>query len=280
MHLVHGLVDDLAAALHQLVYHVADGLLVARNRAGGDDDEVAGADLHLAVVGERHPGQGAHWLALAARRDQHDLLLRVAADLVDVDQRALRDVQIAHLGPDGHHVDHAAAGKRHLAPILDRAVDNLLDAAHVRSERRDDDAVLFRELEQAVEGIVHLALGLRVAGALRVGGVAEHGEHALLAQLGKAGEVDHLAHRGGAVDFEVPGMHDGPRRGMDGQRHRVRDGVVDMNEFHVHAAEADMVARPHHHGPHLVLQPVLLELAVDQGEREPRAVNREVEPLE
>ena len=69
MYVVHALVDHLAAALEQLVDDVADGLFIAGDRVGGDDDEVALADHHLAVIGIRHARQSAHRLALAAGGD-------------------------------------------------------------------------------------------------------------------------------------------------------------------------------------------------------------------
>ena len=46
MHFVHRLINNLAAALKQLVYNVADGFFVAKgNRPGRNDDKVARAHL-------------------------------------------------------------------------------------------------------------------------------------------------------------------------------------------------------------------------------------------
>ena len=119
-------------------------------------------------------------------------------------------------------------------------------------------------------------LGLGVAGALGVGGIRQQGQHALLAQLGKAAQVDHGALGRGHVNFKVAGVDNGPRRAVDGQGHGVGDGVVHVDELHVHAAQLDMAAR---RGDMEVrrAQVVLLQLALDKADGQGGAVHRHVE---
>ena len=54
VHVVHLLINDLRAQLHQLVDDAVDKLLVARDGARRDDDKVVWRDLDLTVLAHRH----------------------------------------------------------------------------------------------------------------------------------------------------------------------------------------------------------------------------------
>ena len=69
-------VEDVRAGLEQVVDRPGDVLLVARDRAGADDDGVARLDLDEAVVAVGHPGQAGHRLALGAGRGDDELAVR------------------------------------------------------------------------------------------------------------------------------------------------------------------------------------------------------------
>ena len=109
--------------------------------------------------------------------------------------------------------------------------------------------------------------------ALHVGGFAKQGKHALLAEGGKAGQVDGLAVDGGKVHLKVAGHDDGAGGTGDGERYRSGDGVVDVNKTYLEAAQRDFVS-----GPDDVKRnagdAVLLKLQIHQRERELGAVKR------
>ena len=67
---------------------------------------------------------------------------------------------------------------------------------------------------------------------------------------------------------------------MNGQRHRVRDGVVHMDELHVHAAQLDVGARRGYMELGGAVQIVLLQLALNQANGQSRAVHRHVQLLQ
>ena len=75
------IIDHLDALAEQLVDDPGHRHLVAGDGAGGDDDLVPGADLHLLVLREGHAVQGAHLLALGAGGDDDLLVLGQALDL-------------------------------------------------------------------------------------------------------------------------------------------------------------------------------------------------------
>ena len=281
VHLVHRFVHDVAAALQKLVNNRADGFFVARDRARGDDNHVVLADGHLTVIVERHARQRGHRLALTARRDQDDLVLRVAGNHVEVDQEAVRHIQIAEAARDRHHIDHAAAGKRDLAAILRRAVDDLLHAADIRRERRDNQTLVVRigTREHRLKGRVDLLLRLCVAGTLGVRRVGHQHEDALLAELRKPREIDHAALRRGKIDLEVAGVDDDACRRVEREAHRVGNRVVHVDQLHVEAAEMNVRARRRHMQPDMA-EIVLLELVLDQRDRQRRAVDRHADLFE
>ena len=82
------------------------------------------------MLSPRHAIEGRHRLALAAGGDDGQLLGLVAANIGDVNQHAGGNLHIAQLDSSTHNVEHAAAGDGHLAAVVRRGVDDLLDAVH------------------------------------------------------------------------------------------------------------------------------------------------------
>ncbi len=124
-------VDDIGAELQKQIDRLADIALVARNRRGRDDHGIHRRDVDLAVRAHRHACQGGHRLALAARRRYDNLVVVVAIDFINIDDRALRRRQIAEFHGDIRDVDHAAAKDGDLAAVAHGRIDDLLDARDV-----------------------------------------------------------------------------------------------------------------------------------------------------
>ena len=149
----------------------------------------------------------------------------------------------------------------------------------IAGEGGDDDALLAAG-ELPLEGGAHGALGHGVARALHIGGVCQQGQHAVPAQLAEAGQVDDLAVDGGGVDLKVAGVDHGAHAGMDGEGHRVGDGVVHMDELHLELAGANGLPGLHHMELGAAQEPVLLELELDEPGGEAGAVDGQVHLLE
>ena len=230
------LIDHLGPFAVELVDDVVDGVFVAGDGGGGEDDPVSGLDVHLLVGGEGDPGEGGHGLALAAGGDDAHLVLGQALDVVDVHQSALRDAHIAQLSGDLQGVLHAPAGDGHLPAVLGGHGDDLLDAVHIGGKGGDDDALVTAP-EEGVKGGAHAPLALGVPRPLHVGGVAQQGQDPLLA-------------------------HDG---GLDGEGHGVGNGVVDVDELHRELARLHHLAGLAGNELGLVQEPVLLQLQLYQA---------------
>ena len=158
-----------------------------------------------------------------------------------------------------------------------RGRDDALQAEGVGGEGRDDDALIAAR-ELPVEAVGDDALGRRKARTLDVGRVAQKGQHALAAQLAEAGQVDHAV-LCGRVDLEVAGHNDRSDRRADGKRHRVGNGVVDVDEFHGEAARLDRLSGLVGEELDGLFQMVLLQLELDDARRQARGMDGAVELL-
>ena len=281
MHIVHPLVDDIGAQLHQLVYHLADAFFIAGDGGGGDDDAVIGADLDIAVAADAHAGQGAHGLALTAGGDEDDLLIGVVLQVIGIDEDAGGNGEVAQLLRDGHDIDHAAAEYRYLAPEPDGGIHHLLDAVHIAGEGGDDDALIGCTLKELFKALAHDALAGGGAGFFGIGAIAEEGQNALAAQFAKADQVDGLAGDGGEIHLEIAGVDDEPRRGTDGKGTGIGYGMVDTDELDAHGgAGRDGIAGLDGIQLALIEDAVLLELAADEPDGKGGGVHRGLDLLE
>ena len=276
---IGAVIDDLDALSEQLVDDTGNGVFVAGDRGSGNDDAVSRTDLDLLVLGKRHAVERGHLLALRAGRDDDLLVKRHGLDLVDVHDRVFGKLHVAEVGRHLGDIFHAASGDGDLASAFCRSVDDLLDAVDVGGEGRDDDA-LPAALKQAAEGPAHRALRHRIARTLDIRRVGEQREDALLAKLAEAGEVNDLTVDRRGVDLEVAGVDGHAETGVDRKGHRVRDGVVDVDEFHAEFAGLDRHARFDRDDLGGLEQPVLLELETDQSRRQARAVDGHIDLLE
>ena len=235
-------------------------------------------DLHLTVAGEGHAVQGGHILTLRAGRDNDELVLRDRFDLVQVDKRVFGEMEVIQLRCDLQDVLHAAARDGDLAAVAVGDVEHGLDAVHVRGERRDDDAVL-AALEVAVKTLGHDGLRRGVTLTLDVRRVAQQGVDALLAEHAEAAEVRHAVLRRG-VDLEVARHDDGADWRMDGKGHGIGNGMVHMDELHGEAARLHDVAGVMGHELRLAHKVVLLELELDEAQRQRRGVHGGIDGLQ
>ena len=131
--------------------------------------------------------------------------------------------------------------------------------------------------EDLLDGGDELALRHREAGHLGVGRVGEEEVDALLAEPGEAAQVGDPPVERELVHLEVAGVQHQAGGGADGHGERVGDRVVDGEELEVERAEGQLVALGHLAGDRLDL--VLLQLGVDERQRELGADQRDVAPL-
>ena len=80
------ILEDYVGTLHrQLVDNARYSFFISRNRIGTKNDRIVRLDRHFLVHAACHAGQCCHRLALASRRDDDGLLIRVTLQLLNVD---------------------------------------------------------------------------------------------------------------------------------------------------------------------------------------------------
>jgi len=251
-------IDHVCALAVQLVDDPGNGFFVAGNGRCGDDDPIAGGDVHLLVGGECHAVQCGHILTLGTGGDDDQLVLRNALNGVQVHNGALLHFQIAKLLGDLEHILHAAAGDGHLPAIALGRGNDALNAVHIGGKGGDDDP-LVAVAELPVQALGHHVFAGGIALALHIGRVGQQSQNALIAQFSKPGQIHHAVGRGG-VDLEVTGHDHSAHRGLNGKGHGIRNGVVHMDEFHAEAACLDHVAGLVGNELHGVGEPMLFQL--------------------
>ena len=203
---------DVRPLQKELIDHVGDRFLIARDGAGGEDNGISLSDRYLPVNALRHAAEGRHALALTSRRDNDGLLSGVVLELVYADQGIGRYVQAAQFGSRRDDIDHAAAFHDYLPTVFVGGIDDLLYPVHVGSEGRNDDPRVAVLLEELVDGLSDRSLRGRKAGALGVCGVAKKRQDSLSAQFSESLQIDRVAVYWRVVDLEVARVHHDPRR--------------------------------------------------------------------
>ena len=146
-----------------------------------------------------------------------------------------------------------------------RLVDYLLYSVDITGEGRNYNTLPLCGIEKVLEAFANGTLGLCVAGALGIGALAHERKYSAVAKLAETRQVDDSALDGGIIHLEVSGVHDNSCRSVDSERTGVRNGVINANELHGHAAHADILPRLHNVERSLGEQSVLLELALHKS---------------
>ena len=199
--------DDLAAEIDEPVLDTADRALVAGDGARRKNDDVALVQLHLGMLVLGDARDGSTRLALAAGAQQnHFVRLQVGEMPLVVILEPGR--QIARLHGHGDDAVHGAARHDDVAADGLGGFRNRFDARDVGGEYGHRDAPL-RAPDDAGKRLGDVRLGGRAPLAQRIGGIADHRQHAVGAQLPEPRLVRRRPDRRRGVDLPVAGMQHG-----------------------------------------------------------------------
>jgi hypothetical protein len=243
--------------------------LVAGYRLRGDDHRVAALDRDRRVVVVGDPRQRRHRLALAAgAEDQHLVRLKFLQP-GGPDQGLLGNLDVAEVARDVEVLAHRAADDADLAPDLHGDIDRLLHPVNVRREAGDEDAATALR-DDLPEGLPHEPFRAGHARSLRVRRVREEEVDSAVPELGERPHVGLEAVHGRVVELPVGGDQHAARRRLEHRGDGVGDRVRHADELDVERSDARplsglrllQLGRPE--------QPVLVELRLDEPERQPR----------
>ena len=186
-----------------------------------------------------------------------------------------RQVEVAEVLGNLRGFEHGAADDGDFAAMLAGELAGDADAVDGRREAAEEKLFLCAG-KDFIEARFDGPLAGCIAGAIDVGGVLEQGEDAALAIFGEAMEVEGFTVGRRQVDFEVAAVDDDADRGFDGEGDAVDKGVGDADGLNGECAEGELFT-----GDDFdelgIFQSVFFKLAVDVGEGELGAVDRDVE---
>ena len=226
----------------------------------------------MVAVGDAR--ERGHRLSLAPRAEGEHVSGRELGGLAGGDDRLLGDVDVAEVAGDVEVLAHRAPNDGDLAAALDRHVRGLLHAVDVRREAGHEDSSRTQGKERA-KGLADEPLRAGRARPLGVRRVAEQEVDSPVSDLGERPDVGAEPVDRRVVELPVAGVHDPACASFDDERHRVRDRVRDADHLHPERPELErLVVRAGLDELRCLAEPVLVELGLDEREREARRDDR------
>ena len=210
-------VNHLGSENHQPVDRVHHGNGVPRNGARGENDRVGGLHLHLRVFTPGDPAEGSQTLTLTAGHQQQRLPIGDVVDLLDRHKQLIGSTHVAQLPGLADHIEHRPTEQANLATVLERQFKNHRHPMNRAGEGGDNHPALGTG-DMPVKIWKHRAFRRTESRHLRVGGIAEQTENALVAVMGQPLYIEMFTIHRGVVELEIAGENDGSHRSLDGQR--------------------------------------------------------------
>jgi hypothetical protein len=185
------------------------------------------------------------------------------------DQRLLGNLDVAEVAGDVQVLAHRAADDADLAAHLHRDVDRLLHAVDVGGEAGDEDAAAALR-DDLPEGLADEPLRAGDARPFRVRRVRQQQIDPAVAELGERAHVGLEAVHGRVVELPVGGDQDPARGRFEHDGDRVRDRVRHADELGLERPDAGPLPGVGFLQLGRSQQTVLVELGLDQAERQPR----------
>ncbi len=260
------------AARGEIVLEPEDRELVARNDARGEDHRVALAERNVRMLAGGDARERGARLALAPGAEIEDAVSGQARGVV-LGPDAGEIAEVAGVLRRLDHGAHGAADEHDLAAVCARGIGHRFQPRDIGRERGDRDAAGERA-DQIVQRRLDLRLRAGFAGDERVGGIADAGEHAFLAERAQRRIVGDFAELRIGIDLPVAGVDDGAQGRADRDRVGLRDRMRDGDEGERERAELHFAAERHDVDLHALLEPGFLELVAQEPRGERSRVNR------
>src|SRR6202158_504698 len=279
VHVAHLRVEDASAVAVQVVDSLVEHSLVTRNRPRRDHDPIASQCIDEWMALRRKPCERRHRLALAARGGQQQLRGRDVGDGLQRYWPALPNFAQGKLARRLEVRLEAAADHSNLPLELRRQADQVLDPVDVGGEVGHHDAT-WGLTENLLERRVQVAFRPRTSRAFGVGRIAEQQPHPFLTDRSEASHIGRKAVGRVGVQLEVARVNDLADGGVDREGDRIGDGVADGHRLHAERPELDLASDSHLAEVRLAKKAMLLQLGLDQTERQPCPEDGDVDLLQ
>ena len=179
----------------------------------------------------------------------------------------------AHVARSGGHPDHGTSHQTDLPPRCPSGDDGGFHSRHIGGEAGHGDPAGLGgdDLDQFFPNV---GLGPRPPLHEDIGGIADHGQDALVAEMAQGLSVSDLAQQGVGVDLPVAGVQNHPQGRADDQAIGLGDGVGQGDHLHVEGPEDHVPAEGDDVEFDLVLEVPLPQLLAQEEGGEGRRVER------
>ena len=263
----------------QVVNRLAHRALIPRYRRRRNNHRVPLNQLHIPTLPIGNPHQRRRRLPLAPRGHQRHPLRRPLPRFPHRNNRAGQRRQIPHLSRHIHIRHHTAPHKCHLAPVLLRRADYLLNPADERRKSSDDNPPR-RIPDRPIQRRPHRLLRRRIARQLRISRIRTKQQHALRPPFRQRRQVNGMPVHRSMVNLEIPRMNDATPGRVNANPHRIRDAVAHPKPGRPEALpKLNRLLRLHHMDVRrrVPCPPPLVQLDRNQPMRQPRRIHRNIQ---
>ena len=185
----------------------------------------------------RHSGQCRHRFTLAARRDQYRVFFLIIFQMLYINQRSFRNIDISQFTGRSDDIDHASAFHNYFSSVFVSRIDNLLYTVHIRGKGSHKNPVVLMLGKNGIKGPSHRPLRHRKSRPDGIGTVTHKGQHTFFAKLCKPLKIGRLTEYRRVVNFKVSRVENNACRRKNSQGRCVRDTVVCLYKFDPKAAQ-------------------------------------------
>ncbi len=263
------ILHDHLCMLHiQFINDLIHSLFIARNRMRGHNHHIVWCNADLTVHAACHAGQSRHGLSLGAGRNQYGFFIRIVLKVLNINERALRDLDVLKLLCHTYDVDHGTSLDHNLPVIFCRRIDDLLYTVYIGGKSCHNDPVITVLSKDPVKGCPNRALRHSKARLFCIGGVGQHCNYAILSKLCKSLEINRVAENRGVVDLKISRMDKHTGRCIDCKRCRVLNRVIGLYELDLDIPKIYGRSELHNLGFYKLVKSTLHKLTLDQRNRQ------------
>lgn len=100
-----------------------------------------------------HTGQCRHGLSLASGRDHNRFLIRIIFQFFNIDQRIVRNINVAKLRRNADDIHHTASFHDNFPAVFISCINDLLHTVYVRRKCCNDDPRILVICKDLIKGL-------------------------------------------------------------------------------------------------------------------------------
>ena len=268
--------DDVDAAGGERVLHGADRQLVAGDLLRRIDHAVAALQLEVLVAAAGDPAERGGGFTLRAGADDQQLA-RIEPRR-GIERQHRREVfQIARRPRDAEDAVHRPPDDAHLPPGLERHLAERVEPRRIRREGRNEHTAGLARADDLEQSVAHPRFGAARLGVEHVGRIADHRQHALVADRLHLRRSRRRPHLRLVVELPVAGVEDAAERRVDDETVPFGNRVRHRGVAELEVAERQRPAHRDDVELDLLVDALLDQLAADEAGGERRRVQRHAE---